>query len=54
MGRRLDQSPMGQAHEREAAMNANTIVQKVIDGLFSGVGIIIAVVLCRKFLPGVI
>lgn len=35
-------------------MNASVLVNKVLDGILSGTGIIIAVVLCRKFLPGVI
>lgn len=35
-------------------IDANGIFQKLIDGVLTGVGIIIAVALVRKFLPGVI
>lgn len=35
-------------------INLNSIVAKVLDGTLIGVGIIIAVALVRKFLPGVI
>lgn len=35
-------------------MNANAILQKLLDGTLTGVGIIIAVVVCRKLFPGVI
>jgi hypothetical protein len=35
-------------------VNANAIVQKVFDGALIGVGVVIAVVLIRKFLPGMI
>ncbi len=34
--------------------DANNILQKLLDGIFTGVGVIIAVALVRKFLPGVI
>lgn len=34
--------------------DANSIIQKLIDGVLTGVGIIIAVALVRKLLPGVI
>jgi hypothetical protein len=32
----------------------NSILTQIINGFFSGVGIIIAVVVIRKFLPGTI
>jgi hypothetical protein len=35
-------------------MNANAILNKVLDGILNGTGIIIALVLVRKFLPGTI
>ncbi len=35
-------------------LDANSIIQKLIDGVFTGVGVVIAVALVRKFLPGVI
>ncbi len=35
-------------------LDANGIFQKLLDGIFTGVGVIIAVALVRKFLPGVI
>jgi len=35
-------------------INANAIIAKVIDGVLSGFGIVAAVWLVRKFLPGVI
>ena len=35
-------------------INLNSIVAKVLDGTLIGVGIIIAVVVTRKLLPGVI
>ena len=35
-------------------INLNSLVAKVLDGTLIGVGIIIAVVVTRKLLPGVI
>ena len=35
-------------------INLNSIVAKVLDGTLIGVGVIIAVVAVRKFLPGTI
>jgi hypothetical protein len=35
-------------------LDINGIVQKLIDGILTGVGVIIAVALVRKFMPGVI
>lgn len=35
-------------------INLNTIVAKVLDGTLIGVGVIIAVVVTRKLLPGVV
>lgn len=35
-------------------INLNTILSKVLDGTLIGVGVIIAVVVTRKLLPGVI
>jgi len=36
------------------SLDFNSIFQKVLDGVFTGVGVVIAVALVRKFLPGVI
>lgn len=35
-------------------LDANSIIQKLVDGVLTGVGVVIAVALVRKFLPGVI
>lgn len=36
------------------SFDINAIIHKIIDGMFTGVGVVIAVALVRKFLPGVI
>lgn len=36
------------------SLDFNSIFQKVLDGVFTGVGVVIAVALVRKFMPGVV